>query len=147
MTFLWCYYIIYSFNVYTQDYFGYVSNFISRMFGTLIHIGMYDVIFVFVQDAFDSRNKISFLTQLFILLGKYHIGLKNWLKLSQIINILLKKLNNMVLICTILETEKLKRPGKDLIFLLDFDSFLSLYTLCFFFYYCCEMYMFVLICT
>ncbi len=68
------------------------------MFGTLIHIGMYDVIFVFVQDAFDSRNKINFLTQLF-LLGKYHIGLKNWLKLSQIMNILLKKLNNMVLLC------------------------------------------------
>ncbi len=108
---------------------------------------MYDVIFVFVQDAFDSKNKISFLTQLFILLGKYHIGLKNWLKLSQIINILLKKLNNMVLICTILETEKLKRPGKDLIFLLDFDSFLSLYTLYVFFllllwdvYVCINMY-------
>ncbi len=33
-----------------------VSNFIARMFGTLIHIGMYDVMFVFVQDTIDSRS-------------------------------------------------------------------------------------------
>ncbi len=65
--------------------------------------------------------------------------------LSQNVNILLKKLNNMVLLCTILETEKLKRPmqhcvrliwlikyfyffpGKDLSFLFRFVSHLFLY--------------------
>ncbi len=50
-----------------------------------------------------------FLTQLIILLGKYQ---RNGLKLSQNVNIFLKKLNNMVLLCTILETEKWKRPMK-----------------------------------
>ncbi len=42
-----------------------VSNFIARMFGTLIHIGMYDVMFVFVQDIFsyttnDFTWKVSY---------------------------------------------------------------------------------------
>ncbi len=37
---------------------------------------------------------------------------RNGLKLSQNLNIFLKKLNNMVLLCKILETEKRKRPMK-----------------------------------
>ncbi len=96
---------------------------------------------------------------------KDHIHAKKWLKLSQNVIIFLKKLNNMVLLCTILETEKrpMKHyvsliwlvqylcffPGKDLFFY--FNYFFSLYTLfhlflLFYFYHCCEMYMFVLIC-
>ncbi len=66
--------------IYSRLFWVDVSNFISRMFGTLIHIGMYDVIFVFVQDTIDSRSTISFLTQLIILLGKYHIHVKKWAK-------------------------------------------------------------------
>ncbi len=80
------------------------------MFGTLIQIGIFDVIFVFVQDTIDYKSTISFL--LIILLGKYHIHVKKWAKAKPNMNILLKKLNNMVLLCTISETEKLKRLMK-----------------------------------
>ncbi len=125
-------------------------------------------------DTIDSRSTIFFLTQLIILLGKYHIHAKKWAKAKPKLNIFLKKLNNVVLLCKILETEKRKRPmkhyvsliwlikyfyffpGKDLLisFIICFIYiyFFSLYTLfhlflLFSFYYCCEMYMFVLICT
>ncbi len=37
-------------------------------------------IFLFVQDTIDSRSTIFFLTQLIILLGKYHIHAKKWAK-------------------------------------------------------------------
>ncbi len=89
-----------------------VSNFISRMFGTIIHIGMYDVIFFCTRYHWSTFRFLEvnfFLTQLIILLGKYQ---RNGLKLSQNVNIFLKKLNNMVLLWTILETEKWKRPMK-----------------------------------
>ncbi len=66
--------------IYSRLFWVDVSNFISRMFGTIIHIGMYDVIFFFVQDTIDSRSTIFFLTQLIILLGKYHIHVKKWAK-------------------------------------------------------------------
>ncbi len=65
--------------IYSKLFWVDVSNFISRMFGTIIHIGMYDVIF-FIQDTIDSRSTIYFLTQLIILLGKYHIHAKKWAK-------------------------------------------------------------------
>ncbi len=65
--------------IYSKLFWVDVSNFISRMFGTIIHIGMYDVIF-FIQDTIDSRSTIFFLTQLIILLGKYHIHAKKWAK-------------------------------------------------------------------
>ncbi len=42
--------------IYSRLFWVDVSNFISRMFGTFIHIGMYDVIF-FVQHTIDSRSK------------------------------------------------------------------------------------------
>ncbi len=76
---------------------------------------------------------------------------RNGLKLSQNVNIFLKKLNNMVLLCKILETEKRKRPmkhyvslirlikyfyflpGKDL-FLIYLEIFYFLYTLFHFIY-------------
>ncbi len=54
--------------IYSKLFWVDVPNFISRIFGTIIHIGMYDVIFFFV------------LTQLIILLGKYHIHAKKWAK-------------------------------------------------------------------
>ncbi len=47
--------------IYSRLFWVDVSNFISRMFGTIIHIGMYDVIFFFVQDTIDSRSTIFFL--------------------------------------------------------------------------------------
>ncbi len=51
---------------------------------------------------------------------------RNGLKLSQNVIIFLKKLNNMVLLCKILETEKRKRPTKhyvSLIWLIKYFNF------------------------
>ncbi len=56
--------------IYSRLFWVDVSNFISRMCGILIHIGMYEVIFVFEQDTIDSRSTMYFHTQLIILLGK-----------------------------------------------------------------------------
>ncbi len=42
--------------VYSRLFWEDVSNFISRMFGTLIQVEMYDVIFVFIQETIDKKN-------------------------------------------------------------------------------------------
>ncbi len=51
------------------------------MFGTIIHVGMYDVIFFCLfKIPLILEVQIFFLTQLIILLGKYHIHAKKWAK-------------------------------------------------------------------
>jgi len=57
-----------------------VSNFISKLFETCLRIELFDVVFFFVQDNVDSKSTMCFLIQLFILLGKYHIHVKKWVK-------------------------------------------------------------------
>lgn len=66
--------------VYSKMFWVDVSNFISRMCEICIQIDLYDVVFFFVQDIVDSKSKMFFLIQLFILLGKYHIHVKRWTK-------------------------------------------------------------------
>ncbi len=56
----------------------------------------------YVQDTIDSISTIVFLTQLIILFRKIIFMQRNGLKLSQNVNIFLKKLNNMVLLYKIL---------------------------------------------
>ncbi len=106
------------------------------MCGILIHIGMYEVIFVFVQDTIDSRSTFYFHTQLIILLGKYNIHAKKWAKAKPKREHFLKEIKLYGIICTILETEKRKRPMKhyvSLIWLIQYlYSFLAKILVCYF---------------
>ncbi len=78
------------------------------MFGTIIHIGMYDVIF-FVQDTIDSRSKKKILTQLIILLGKYHIHVKKWAKAKPKCEHFLKEIKQYVMTLQNIRNRKAKK--------------------------------------